>query len=104
MIVACASGASSPSLALATVTPTPSGAASPAMSESDASSTAIPALTQTFTSPTMEFSVMYPAGWTVTPATKPWLPGGSNFWDDPVGDRLEGDGAGFRGTSQGLQV
>ena len=42
----------------------------------------------------------YPGDWTPTPATDLWLPSASNFWDDPVGDRLESSVAGFRGTSQ----
>jgi len=50
----------------------------------------------------MGYSVMYPTGWTPTAATEAWLPGASNFWDDPVGDRLESATAGFRGTSQPL--
>ncbi len=72
---------------------TPS-AASPASSDL--------ALNSTFTSPLMHYSVAYPDGWTPTPATEPWEPGASNFWDDPVGDRIESADAGFRGTSQAL--
>jgi hypothetical protein len=64
----------------------------------------VPELTETFVSPTMQFSVRYPSGWTVTPGTEPWLPGATSFWDDPDGDRLEGDGAGFRATSQALEA
>jgi hypothetical protein len=56
----------------------------------------------TFTSPTMGYSVRYPAGWTITLATESWPYGKTSFWDTPDGDRLEGDGAGFRGTSQAL--
>ncbi len=63
---------------------------------------AIPPLTATFVSPRMAYSVRYPANWTTSPATKDWLPAGPNFWDDPVGDRLEGRTVGFRGTSQAL--
>lgn len=62
----------------------------------------IPALSMTFTSPTMGYSVRYPAGWTVTRATESWPLQKTSFWDTPDGDRLEGDGAGFRGTSQAL--
>jgi hypothetical protein len=46
--------------------------------------------------------VRYPADWTTNAATQAWLPDSSNFWDDPVGDRLEGRSVGFRGTSQAL--
>jgi hypothetical protein len=50
----------------------------------------------------MGYSVAYPEGWTPVPATELWEPGASNYWDDPVGDRIESDVAGFRGTSQAL--
>ena len=50
----------------------------------------------------MGYLVSYPAGWTPSPATEAWKPGAPNFWDDPVGDRLESATAGFRGTSQRL--
>ena len=63
---------------------------------------AIPTLSATFTSPTMGYSVRYPAGWATTPAAEKWPLGKTSFWDTPDGDRLEGDGAGFRGTSQAL--
>ncbi len=63
---------------------------------------AIPRLAATFVSPRMAYSVRYPADWTTSPATKEWLPDSPNFWDDPVGDRLEGRSVGFRGTSQAL--
>jgi len=62
----------------------------------------MPALTATFTSPLMGYTVRYPAGWTPTPATTIWLPDAPNYWDDPVGDRLESATMGFRGTSQKL--
>ncbi|HEX9099880.1 MAG TPA: hypothetical protein VF956_10380 [Candidatus Dormibacteraeota bacterium] len=62
----------------------------------------IPALSMTFTSPTMGYSVRYAAGWTITLATDSWPLGKTSFWDTPDGDRLEGDAAGFRGTSQAL--
>jgi hypothetical protein len=56
----------SPSLTLAPAPPSgagPAGAAIP-----------IPALTRTFVSSRNGFSVMYPAGWTVKPATTSWRP------------------------------
>jgi hypothetical protein len=62
----------------------------------------IPTLAKTFMSPTMGYSVKYPASWTVTLATQSWAMGHTSFWDTPDGDRLEGDSAGFRGTSQAL--
>jgi hypothetical protein len=62
----------------------------------------IPALSMKFDSPTMGYSVRYPAGWTITPAAESWPLGKTSYWDTPDGDRLEGDSAGFRGTSQAL--
>ena len=61
-----------------------------------------PPLSETFNSPLMGYSVEYRAGWTATPATDLWVPDAPNYWDDPVGDRLESATAGFRGTSQPL--
>jgi hypothetical protein len=76
----------------------PSGGSSAA----ESASASLPALSKTFSSLLMGFSVAYPDGWTPEPATELWEPGASNFWDDPVGDRIESDTAGFRGTSQPL--
>ncbi len=50
----------------------------------------------------MGYTVSFPSGWSITPATELWTPDAGNFWDDPVGDRLENGTAGFRGTSQPL--
>lgn len=61
-----------------------------------------PPLDKTFNSPLMGYRVEYPASWTATPATDLWMPDTPNYWDDPVGDRLESAKAGFRGTSQPL--
>ena len=63
---------------------------------------AVPAFSMTFTSPTMGYSVRYASDWTITPATDSWPLGKTSFWDTPDGDRIEGDAAGFRGTSQAL--
>jgi hypothetical protein len=76
-----------------------STAGSSAASQSSTEPT-LPPLSQTFNSPLMGYTVEYPAGWMATPATDLWVPDASNFWDDPVGDRLESSVAGFRGTSQ----
>jgi len=62
----------------------------------------IPTLSKTFTSPMMGYSVKHPGGWAITRATERWVPGRTSYWDTPDGDRLEGDSAGFRGTSQAL--
>jgi hypothetical protein len=107
VVVGCSAAASS---AAATSTPStlPDRTATPARPapsiDQSLSPTplALPALTQVFRSPLMGYSVMYPAGWGPHPATAPWLVGAANYWDDPVGDRLESKSAGFRGTSQPL--
>lgn len=67
-----------------------------------ASPISIPPFTETFTSPTMGYSVKYPAGWKVTVASQSWPLGNTSYWDTPDGDRMESDSAGFRGTSQAL--
>lgn len=106
VVASCASAASpvtSPPAARASETASPLAdiSASPAEIASPQPS-AGPELTATFASPMMGYSVKYPSAWVATPATEPWLPDSSNFWDDPVGDRLESGSAGFRGTSQAL--
>ena len=106
MVASCASAASpvtSPRSSGVQLTASPSAgaSASPAAVASPHPST-VPELTAVFTSPTMGYSVRYPSAWVATPATEPWLPDSPNFWDDPVGDRLESGSAGFRGTSQAL--
>ena len=107
LLASCTSSAGSlmsPSAPPATVLVTPVPEVSPSASGVQASSATatMPPLDATFTSPKMGYSVKYPAAWTTSPATRSWRPGGSNFWDDAVGDRLESGSAGFRGTSQAL--
>lgn len=50
----------------------------------------------------MGYSVKYPAGWKVTPATAIWQRGAIDYWDYPELDKLDGKSAGFHGTSQAL--
>jgi hypothetical protein len=100
VFAASASGCASvtpatPSTPAVATSPSPTIAASPA-------NTAIASATATFTSPIMGYTVTYPLEWVPTPATRPWTREVSNFWDDPVGDRMESATAGFRGTSQPL--
>jgi hypothetical protein len=107
VLASCASGASPISSRSAppsppAATPLAERTPSPTQPEGSSESPTTPPLTATFGSPIMGYSVRYPTGWTAHPATESWLPGASNFWDDPVGDRLEGVGVGFRGTSQAL--
>ena len=82
---------------------TRSGPLSPtATSANSPSSAADRSLTASFASRMMGYSVKYPAGWKVTPATATWRHGVTNFWNDPEEDRLDGPSAGFHGTSQTL--
>lgn len=92
-VLAVVAGACGPTREGSSVTPTVK--ASP-------SSGANRALTATFMSPTMGYSVKYPAGWAITQATRRWPLRQTSYWDTPDGDRLEGGSAGFRGTSQSL--
>jgi hypothetical protein len=74
------------------ITPSSSPVASP---EQSPSATALPALTQTFTSPTHGLSVRYPAsGWTVRTATAAWT-AGVPFQDSAFADVLDGATNGF---------
>jgi hypothetical protein len=75
------------------ITPPPTPALSPVP---------IPPLTQMFRSPTMGYTVRYPAGWKVVAATEPWLYGALNNFDAANGDRIQSAAAGFRGGSQPL--
>ncbi len=96
LIVVASCGSPAPS-SKAGASSSPVAAVSPS-----ASPMRIAPLAMSFTSPTMGYSVKYPAGWVITLATDMWPLGHTSFWDTPDGDRLEGDGAGFRGTSQAL--
>jgi hypothetical protein len=95
LMTSCGSG---PRSASASPNPSPTAKATTPV----ASPIPIPPLSMPFTSPTMGYSVKYPAGWSITLATESWPYGKTSYWDTPDGDRLEGDGAGFRGTSQAL--
>jgi len=99
LLVACSSAVTASPVA-SVASPVASVAATPIATA--AAPIAHGKLAATFTSPLMGYSVRYPVGWVVAPATVPWTPDQANFWDDPVGDRLEAGGAGFRGTSQPL--
>jgi len=53
----------------------------------------VPPLTETFVSPRNGFSVRYPAGWTVTPATTAWPPNTFLPYGHPALDTLQLPGA-----------
>ncbi len=53
----------------------------------------VPALTETFTSPRHGYSILLPAGWTATPAIKPWTTGIDTTYLDPALDALGSDEA-----------
>ncbi len=50
---------------------------------------ACPVLDTLFTSPRNGYSVKYPAGWTVRPATQSWQPGKRILWGDPALDAIQ---------------
>jgi hypothetical protein len=66
----------------ATPSPSPSPTASP--SPTPAASLP-PPLSETFSSPTHDISIAYPAGWAVQPATEPWTASWPTF-EDPFAD------------------
>ncbi len=65
-------------------TPSPQGSAAPS-----SSAVIVPALTETFVSPRNGFSLRYPAGWTVTPATEGWPANTYLPYGNPALDTLE---------------
>ena len=84
-------GVSSPASAPpASVSPSPTAGASVA---STAPPIAVPPLTETFVSARNGFSVRYPTGWTVTPATAPWPPNTFLPYGHPALDTLQLPGA-----------
>ena len=72
--------------------PSPSasaGAVASAAATPRTSPITVPALTQTFTSPRNGFSVKYPTGWTIIPATQSWAAGTSTDWGNPALDAIK---------------
>jgi len=69
------------------------------------SAVGLPALDQTFTSGRHGYSVGYPTGWTVTPATDPW-PQGSQApqWGDPNADEIKGSSLGSTHPSGDIRL
>lgn len=60
-----------------------------------------PPLVETFMSPRMYFSLRYPAGWSITPATEAWREKGAS-WTPTQVDLLKGEFVALRATSQEL--
>jgi hypothetical protein len=85
-----------PSSSVGGPSPTPTPSASPT------ASSALPPLSDTFTSSRHGYSVNHPAGWTITPATRVWAPGTTTLWGDPALDSLTGADVRFVATSQRL--
>ena len=61
-------------------------------------------LDKVFTSDRYGFAVGYPAGWTVTPATRPWLTETENNWSSGINDELAGADIRFSGAAQPLAI
>ena len=59
----------------ASASPSPSPSPSPAASASPSPSASLPSLTETFTSAVHGFSISYPSGWKLQPATELWTTG-----------------------------
>ena len=55
-----------------------------------------------FLSPRNGYSVMYPAGWTVRPATQSWQPGTAILWGDATLDAIQTSDARFVAAGQKL--
>jgi hypothetical protein len=60
-----------------------------------------PPLSETYASNLMRYSVNYPTGWDITPATQTWHGEWGN-WGQPDIDHLDGNHVAFWGTSQPL--
>ena len=61
----------------------------------------IPALSEIFVSPLHGYTLRHPAGWTVLPASKPWVGAGLK-WGNPALDDLRGADIRLVGASQAL--
>src|SRR5262249_51127495 len=76
-------------------TPTTAPSAVPAPSAA-----AVPTLDASFTSPWHGYTLKYPSGWTVTPATAAWAPGTPVNWGGAAADGLRGTDARLAATQQ----
>ena len=78
------------------------GTSAPLTTPSTASPSGV-GLTEAFTSQLHGYSVMYPDGWSVTPATEPWASGAPpNVWGAPTLDDLHGSTVRLVAASQPL--
>jgi hypothetical protein len=64
----------------------------------------MPALSQSFSSPLHAYAIRYPAGWTVTPASAPWVGDAGLLWGDAALDDLHGTDVRLVATSQVLDA
>jgi hypothetical protein len=76
--------------------------AAPAVVAPSGQAVQIPALTNTFTSPRLGYSVKYPDGWALNPATVVWEPGKTIAWGDGAMDELTGSTARLSVASQNI--
>jgi len=65
-------------------------------------SAAVPVLDTQFISPRNGYSITYPAGWTVRPATQSWQPGKPILWGDATLDAIQTSQARFVAAGQRL--
>ena len=66
------------------------------------STTGLPVLDTQFMSPRNGYSVKYPAGWTISPATQSWQRGKEIRWGDPTLDAIQTGDARFVAAGQTL--
>jgi hypothetical protein len=85
-----------------TATATPFARATETAEPSTSATPAIPALSESFSSPLHAYSIRYPAGWTVTPASAPWVGDAGLLWGDAALDDLHGTDVRLVATSQAL--
>lgn len=102
VVVGCSSAAPTGAGSSPAATSSPIAAAPTAEASAPGTSIPVPGLTESFRSPRGGYSVRYPAGWTVKPASAPWPAGVSLTWGDPTLDELAGPSVRLTAASQPL--
>lgn len=82
----------------------PSASPPASVAPSIISTTGLPVLDTQFMSPRNGYSVKYPVGWTVLPATQTWQPGKEVKWGDPALDAIQTSDARFVAAGQKLEA
>jgi hypothetical protein len=79
--------------------PSPSAAATSAAA-TNAAAVAVGPLDQKFLSDRYGYTVDYPSGWTIKPATTSWAAGAANNWGSGINDELSNSRTRFSGAAQ----